>query len=565
MEAFISLLMSTLRVSTPLIFTGMGGMMSERSGVINIALEGFMLIGAFAGAAAAVHTGSPWIASLVGVGAGMIFAAIYGFFVIEMKADQIVAGTAMNLFAFGLTPLLTKVLFDSTGQTPALDVSQRFGNQPMFVAFLLVFALHYWQKNSRIGLWWKFAGEHPEALSTAGIRVKPVRWFSVILSGAFAAMGGVSLSIFLSSSFSRGMTAGRGFMALAAVIFGSWKPIPTLLACLFFGFTDALQIRLQGVVLFGSEPVAVQFIQIFPYVVTVLVLAGFMGKSRPPKSLGAPWILILAVLGLGAATSACSSEKSSELDSPRARIAKVNGELFSEMVRVVFQQEKFQNLDLYTSYVNTLNQGASLQGVYNGLAHSSTFRARENEQKALSEKSLDFLASELAHVQLEMKDPLRLDEKSAAPLAPVDFPTGSLNGKDVETKRSAGKPALPSLKPIELSKKYAALFRPASPFTLARVVSDATLKRAGEVSDLELGRWYGELCNRYAETGTDFGLKPRNDASVEFHEKWFKNLVASSGVNVARDRLAWEVVNRIHRVAHSKHVASAMNEKGESK
>ena len=128
--------------------------------------------------------------------------------------------------------------------------------------------------------------EHPEALDAAGVRVNRVRWIAVLISGALAGMGGASLSIFLSSSFSRNMTAGRGFMALAALIFGKWKPLPTALACLLFGFADAVQIRLQGVALWGDKPIPVQFIQILPYLVTILVLAGFVGRSRPPKAIG---------------------------------------------------------------------------------------------------------------------------------------------------------------------------------------------------------------------------------------------------------------------------------------
>lgn len=560
MEAFISILLSTFRVSTPLIFTGMGGMMSERAGVINIALEGFMLVGAFAGASAALYTGSPWIAALVGAAAGMVFAAIYGFFVIEMKADQIVAGTAMNLLAFGLTPLLTKVLFESSGVTPALNIEQRFGNEPMFVAIGLVLILHFWQKHSRIGLWWKFAGEHPEALSTAGVRVKPVRWFAVVMSGAFAAMGGVALSVFLSSSFSRGMTAGRGFMALAAVIFGSWKPIPTMFACLFFGLTDALQIRLQGVVLFGSEPVPVQFIQIFPYVVTVLVLAGFMGKSRPPKSLGAPWMVLIAALGLGVSTSACSSEKADSLESPRARASRANGELFSEMVRVVFQQEKLSNTELYASYVTSLNSGASLEGVYNGLAHSSIFRARETAVRDLNVNSLRFLTQELARIQSELKDPILISSDSAKPLPKVDFPTG-VPQQVLHHQKKIEKPSSVD----ELFVKYEKIFTRASPFTLARVVTDAHLRRISLMSDLELGRWYGEFCHRFSEVGVSFGLELRNKGEKEFHEEWFKANLKNLGTDMARDRLVWEVVNRIHRVAHMSVSNPESKKSGETK
>jgi len=139
---------------------------------------------------------------------------------------------------------------------------------------------------TRSGLWVSLAGEHPEALDAAGIRVNRVRWAAVLVSGALAGMGGATLSVFLSSSFSRNMTAGRGFIALAALIFGRWKPVPTAIACLMFGFAEALQFRLQGVSLGDGKPIPVQFIQVLPYVVTVLVLAGFVYRSRPPQAAG---------------------------------------------------------------------------------------------------------------------------------------------------------------------------------------------------------------------------------------------------------------------------------------
>jgi simple sugar transport system permease protein len=209
--------------------------------------------------------------------------------VITLRADQIVAGTAINMLAMGITPFLCKVLYDSSGSTPALPIESRFQWSPMLWAWVAVFAVHGLIQYSPFGLWIRFAGENPEALDAAGIRVNRVRWMGVLISGALAGLGGATLSVFLSSSFSRNMTAGRGFMALAALIFGKWRPIPAALACLLFGFTDALQIRLQGVVLWGTEPVPVQFIQILPYVVTILLLAGWVGKSRAPKALGLPF------------------------------------------------------------------------------------------------------------------------------------------------------------------------------------------------------------------------------------------------------------------------------------
>ena len=280
------LLESTLRVLTPLIFAALGGMFSERSGVTNIALEGLMLIGAFGAAVGTYMSHSPWLGSAAGMGAGVLLAAVYGLFVIRFRANQIVAGTAINMLALGLTPFLCKVLYDVTGQTPAIPVAERFQSAPLYLGWIMVGLCWLWLKHTRGGLWVSFAGEHPEALDAAGTRVNRVRWAAVIVSGALTGMGGASLSVFLASSFSRNMTAGRGFMALAALIFGKWKPVPTALACLLFGFAEAVQIRLQGVSLWGGKPIPVQFIQILPYLITILVLAGFVGRSRAPKALG---------------------------------------------------------------------------------------------------------------------------------------------------------------------------------------------------------------------------------------------------------------------------------------
>lgn len=293
MSTLWSIFESTLRVSTPLIFAALGGMLSERSGVINIALEGMMLVGAFTAAAIAYYTGSAEWGLLAATGAGMVFATIYAVFVIYLRSNQIVAGTAMNLLAMGLIPFVNKILFDSTGATPNLPLSARFQSVPLWMVLgmtlTLIGVLSFWMNRTRSGIWVRFAGENPEALDTQGISVIRVRTFAVICSGALAAWGGASLSIWLASSFSRNMTAGRGFIALAALIFGKWKPIPAALACLFFGLTEALQIRLQGVILWGTQPVPVQFIQILPYVVTMVVLAGWVGQSRAPKALGLPF------------------------------------------------------------------------------------------------------------------------------------------------------------------------------------------------------------------------------------------------------------------------------------
>jgi len=289
MDVAVQVVGSTLRMSTPLLFAALAGLLSERAGVVNIALEGLMLVGAFAAAAATHTTQSPVMGVLAAILAGILLAAVYGLAVIPLRSNQIVAGTAINMLAAGVTPFLCKILYGSSTGTPSIPMESRFDSAPVWMAWLLVVAIWLWMSRTPSGSWFRFAGENPQALDAAGVRVNRVRWSAVLLSGAVAGIGGASLSIFLASSFSRQMTAGRGFMALAALIFGKWRPLPAALACLLFGFADSMQIRLQGVVVWGTEPVPVQFIQILPYVVTVLVLAGFVGKSRAPRALGLPF------------------------------------------------------------------------------------------------------------------------------------------------------------------------------------------------------------------------------------------------------------------------------------
>jgi simple sugar transport system permease protein len=248
-----------------------------------------MLMGAFVAAVATLMSGSPWVGLLASSLAGMFFALIYGGFAIRFRSNQIVAGTAMNMLAAGMTPFLNKLLYDSTGSSPSLAMEARFQSAPVWIALGATVFCFLCLNYTRFGVWLGVAGEHPQALDTAGVRVNRIRWYAVALSGVLAGLGGASLSIFLSSGFSRGMTAGRGFMALAALIFGKWKPVPTAIACLLFGFADAVQIRLQGVPVFGDQPIPVQFIQILPYGVTILVLAGFVGQSRAPRALGQPF------------------------------------------------------------------------------------------------------------------------------------------------------------------------------------------------------------------------------------------------------------------------------------
>jgi simple sugar transport system permease protein len=220
--------------------------------------------------------------------AGMVLSAFYGLVVLRYRANQIVAGTAINLFAMGVPPFFSKIWFDSTGSTPPIPTESQFQIAPLWIMIAIValsaLVFHY----TRFGVRLRFAGEHPEALQSAGVSIAWKRWQGILLSGFLAGMAGGTLSTFLSSSFIRNMSSGRGFIALAAVILGKWKPIPTVLACLLFGVTEIAQIRLQGVTLWGTEPVPVQWIQILPYLITIVVLAGAVGRSESPKALGNP-------------------------------------------------------------------------------------------------------------------------------------------------------------------------------------------------------------------------------------------------------------------------------------
>lgn len=286
----ISLIWSTIRLTTPLILAALGGMFSERSGVINIALEGMMLAGAFTAAAVTHAVGSPFVGLLAGMGAGMLIAAIHAIACIRYRADQVVTGTAINILMIGVPGFLSGAFFLSSGSTPQIPKEQLIPWTPIVIAFALVPITWYVLYKTPFGLRLRSVGENPEAADAAGVRVARMRHAGVLLSGILAGIGGAYLSIGQSSLFTRNMTSGRGFIALAALIFGKWRPVQTMLACLLFGLTEAITIQMQGVVKLPSgEDIPVQFIHMVPYVLTIIVLAGFIGSSRPPKALGIPY------------------------------------------------------------------------------------------------------------------------------------------------------------------------------------------------------------------------------------------------------------------------------------
>ena len=301
----MALVFSTIRLATPLVWAAIGGLYSERSGVINVALEGLMLAGAFIAAAVTFYAGNPWVGLGCAMLAGGFVAYLMAIACIRFKANEVVTGTGVNILFLGLPAVLSGALFLSSGSTPQLPTEQLMPSLAQLIpgtpqwpiltdvsvmsllALAAALVTRYVLYRTPFGLRLRSVGENPEAADAAGVRVNHVRYAAVVLSGVLAAIGGAYLSIGQSSLFLRNMTAGRGFIALAALIFGKWRPLQTLLACVLFGFADAITIQMQGVAKLPSgEDIPVQFIQMIPYVVTIVMLAGFIGQSRAPSALG---------------------------------------------------------------------------------------------------------------------------------------------------------------------------------------------------------------------------------------------------------------------------------------
>lgn len=291
----ISILFATLRISTPLILAAIGGVFSERAGVVNIALEGMMLIGAFTAVVVSFYTKSPWLGVLGAMVSGGLLAWLHALASIKFRADQVVSGTAINILAGGLTVFLMRIIFNVEGTTPQVtklpswSLTEAISFNPIvYLALLAVpiaWAVLY---KTTFGLRLRAVGEHPQAADTVGVNVYKMRYIAVILSGLLAGLAGAHLSIGEGSVFVRFMTGGRGFIALAAMIFGKWHPVGALWASLLFGLAEAVQINLMGIKVLGIT-VPPEFISMIPYVVTMLVLAGFVGRSTPPAAVGLPY------------------------------------------------------------------------------------------------------------------------------------------------------------------------------------------------------------------------------------------------------------------------------------
>ncbi|SEP69664.1 nucleoside ABC transporter membrane protein [Devosia sp. YR412] len=314
-SSVLSILDATIRLSTPLLLACLAGLYSERAGLFDIGLEGKMLAAAFAAGAVAAITGSAWLGLLAGLAVSLSTALLQGVAAITLKGNQLIAGVAINMLAAGMTTFLGQTWFSQGGRTPPLPEGGRFepitlpfanelASVPVlgpiyadlisghyilvYIAFIMVGVTAYVLYRTRFGLRMRAVGENPKAVDTAGISVVKLRYQAVIITGLLAGLAGAYFSIAQGSGFGNNMTAGKGYIALAALIFAKWKPVPAMFTCLLFGFLDALQIRLQGAQLGGIE-IPVQAIQALPYLLTVILLAGFIGKAVGPKAGGVPY------------------------------------------------------------------------------------------------------------------------------------------------------------------------------------------------------------------------------------------------------------------------------------
>ena len=312
-----TMLASTLRLATPLILCALAGLWSERSGVVDIGLEGKMLFAAFAAGASGAAFGSTAIALMVAMAAAVALSWMHGLACVSHRGDQVVSGVAINIIAAGMTVVLGIAWFAQGGQTPPVTTAVRIqpllphgseglrsvpwvgtllnegllSHNAMVYFTLLMVPLTWWLLfKTRFGLRLRAVGENPQMVDAAGVSVVRLRYTALTLNGLLCGLAGSYLVLAQSANFSANMTAGRGFMALAALIFGRWHPVGALWACLLFGFLDAAAIRLQGVHLPGFGEVPVQAIQALPYVLTVVLLAGFMGSAVAPQALGKPYL-----------------------------------------------------------------------------------------------------------------------------------------------------------------------------------------------------------------------------------------------------------------------------------
>ena len=282
----ISFLTQMIRIAVPYLFAASGGVIAERSGIISLSLEGYMLTGAFSATLGAHYSGSPWIGVLSGIFGGLVFGLLHAVASIRYKADQVVTGIAINLLAIGVTRFFLKLAFASSSNSPRIEgfggnnALHGFDNPLLWLGLLTAPVLAFLVYRTPFGLRVRAVGEHPAAAESLGIKASVVQYIAVAISGMLAALGGVFLALD-QHQFTDQMTAGRGFIAVAAVIFGRWDPVRAALACLLFAAAETLQIQLQG-----NQLIPSQFIEMIPYLLTIIALAGVVGRAVPPAALG---------------------------------------------------------------------------------------------------------------------------------------------------------------------------------------------------------------------------------------------------------------------------------------
>ncbi len=301
LDFFSDYLVASLRLAVPIGFAALGGLYSERSGVLNIALEGMLLTGAFASAAATLYTGNVWFGVLAALIAGGLVGLLHAFLCVTLRVDQLVSGLAINLVASGITSFLARLVFSggSAQRLPGIEaiIVPGFANIPLigpllfqqdilvYLLLSLIFITTYILFHTSFGLTLRALGEYPKAAETAGVSVQMVRYIAVVTSGCLASLGGADLALVQIKFFTEGMSAGKGFIAIAALIFGRWHPLGTALACLLFGATEAMQLRIQAL---GAN-IPYQFLVMLPYAIAILALVGLAGKSTTPRALGIPY------------------------------------------------------------------------------------------------------------------------------------------------------------------------------------------------------------------------------------------------------------------------------------
>jgi len=294
---------SAIRMATPLILGGIGAMFSERAGILNLGVEGMMLMGAFVAAVTSLYTGNPWLGVLGGAAAGALVGLLHAFMCIKVKANQTVIGTGINIMAMGVPPMILQALYGNPGSTPSVPALKSISiplikdipiigdiigthNPLTYIALLLVPMTTYFLYRMKTGLRIRAVGEHPLAADTLGVNVFGIKYGCVVFSGFLSGVAGAYLSLSQVAMFVKGMTNGRGFMAMAAMIFGNWTPVGVFKGAMLFGFADSLQMQIQV----AGWPIPTDFLLSLPYILTIITLAGFVGKAVGPKSVGKPYI-----------------------------------------------------------------------------------------------------------------------------------------------------------------------------------------------------------------------------------------------------------------------------------